>query len=132
LTIREESKVKTLPEEVFNWSFTPDSQCILALSPSGRVARWRGKDFGEKELLFATTPVSAGAFSPDGRLLSVGTTNGYLEVWDLQARSLLHKFKGRAESIAPLRFLSEGKSLLAVYLKDGGPNGSSVHRWSLD
>ena len=57
------------------------------------------------------------AFSPDGKLLAVGSINGGLEIWDLKTRTLSRRIAGHVQSVLSVKFSPDGKLLAS-----GGPD----------
>src|SRR5262249_1247817 len=101
----------------------------------GAVARWSGADFHQSESLLSIPPnlLSPAAlgwppgvvFSPSGRFLAFGSTNGILEIQDLSKRALFQQIKVAAGRTWPVGFLA-GDSKLAILLDD-----SALHEWDL-
>jgi WD40 repeat protein len=122
----------TLPEKVSAWVFTPDNRSLVALDPQGGVARWKGPNFQEKEPLVTVDPGFYGAcISPDARLIALGTTNGEVRLWDLQARSLLRQTTVSTGPVLPLGFPGERNRLVMSYATEGSKNGRSFHEWDV-
>jgi WD40 repeat protein/tRNA A-37 threonylcarbamoyl transferase component Bud32 len=110
------------------WHFSPDSKSILTCDSQGRVARWQAPDFKRAEpLVDVGTNILEAQFSGDCRLLALASTNGGIQVWDLNRRALLREFSG-VESPwgVALLFMQEDRKLLALYYQD-----SSLHEWDL-
>jgi WD40 repeat protein/tRNA A-37 threonylcarbamoyl transferase component Bud32 len=110
------------------WHFSPDSKSVLACDSKGRVARWLGPDFQRAESLFDVgTNVLEAQISSDCRLLALGSTNGAIQVWDLNRRLRLREFSGvQTPWGMSLLFLQESHKLLAMYFQD-----SSLHECDL-
>ncbi len=113
----------TIPNNVVDWRFSPDSQSVLTLNSQGQVKRWTGIDFQQSELLlkvgantFAINrrdrDQNHSYFSGDGRFLAGVSANGNISVWDLSRRVLWREFNPGKGRIDPLVFLAEGKRLL--------------------
>jgi WD40 repeat protein len=110
------------------WHFSPDSKSVLACDSQGRVARWLGPDFKRSESLFDVgTNILEAQISGDCRLLALSSTNGVIQVWDLNRRALLREFNGLATPWGmSLLFVKDSRRLLAMYYQD-----SSLHEWDL-
>jgi eukaryotic-like serine/threonine-protein kinase len=122
----------TIPAKVLNWCFTPDSRSVVTLDDAGQVARWRGPDFQDREagLNIATNfggNYAGSSFSPDGRFLAVGFTNGNISVWDLSRRVLRREFKLGDSSVTPMSFLARGSRLVVRAAAD-----NRFSEWALD
>ena len=53
-------------------------------------------------------------FSPDGRILVSGNSNGEVELWDVYSGNLLSTHKGNTRQIYDIRFLRNGKNLVTA------------------
>jgi WD40 repeat protein len=92
------------------------------------VTRWLGPDFKRSELLFdVSTNILEGQVSGNCRLLALASTNGVIQVWDLNQRARLREFKG-VETLwgMTLLFVQDNSKLLAMYFQD-----SSLHECDL-
>jgi WD40 repeat protein len=110
----------TLPDDIAFWRFTPDSRSVVTLDNEGRVARWSGSGFQEKEAwlevgrdwLYAGGGYAGANFSADGRFLALGATNGTVTVWDVSRRGIRREFKPGEGNANPLDVLAEGNRVL--------------------
>jgi WD40 repeat protein len=101
------------PGKLSNWRFTPDSRSVVTLDSEGRIARWSGPSFQEKDLQMEIgTNCTGSSFSPDARFLALGSTNGNISVWDVSRRVLRREFKVSAGPIIPITFLAQGNRLV--------------------
>ncbi len=126
---RRESSRILLPASLATWRFAPDSKSVLTLDRQGHADRWSGKHFEQRLPLVDIGPTPVGwrtAISPQGKWLAVGSTNGTVEVWDLERRALSRKFTARTGSVFPSAFLAQETKLVTVHLDD-----SSFHEWNL-
>lgn len=98
----------------------------LALSPDGKVVATGGYSFvaynaESGEPIEGPEPFSdtnATTFSPDGKLLALGLSNGGLMVWDMNANEMPYELEGGDYSIERLSFSPNGK-ILALADTDG-------------
>ena len=123
---REKGSVR-LSDRVWAWRFAPDSKSVLTLDQQGRLSRRMGDTFTSAETLIeAGTNVYGGVISAEGRLAAVGSTNGVVQVWDLQQRALLSEFPMAPGKVVPIELL-ESAGRLFVYRE----NDLSIHEWDL-
>jgi WD40 repeat protein/tRNA A-37 threonylcarbamoyl transferase component Bud32 len=103
------------------WGFAPDSQSVWTVDRQGRVARWQGTQFQEREPVMEIGPIArrynyyTALFSDDGRWLAAGATNGSVRVWDLPQRSLRREVTTPARWPGPCKFLAQGTSLVIMH-----------------
>ena len=111
----------TLPlKHVDDWNFAPDGRSLLILDNQGRVTQWSGSDFQQKSpLLEMGTNVDSDCFSPDGRFLTLGWTNGIIQVWNPSQRVLLYQFTNAPGNVSALKFSRRWKE--ADHLFQTGP-----------
>jgi len=75
-------RVTNLSQE---WCFSANSKALITLDGKGRVAQWQRPDFQDCQPLLELGTNTVGArLSRDGRLVATGSTNGRVEVWDVQ------------------------------------------------
>jgi WD40 repeat protein len=121
-----------IPDDVTAFCFAPDSLSLVTLNPSGRVVRWSGAEFEQREPLL---DVGAGLihgvdlhwfhlFSRDGQFLAVGSTNGLMRVWDLRRRVLSSQLTNTTGEFMPLAFLDGGEKLITG-------SGDMFQEWDL-
>jgi WD40 repeat protein len=121
-----------IPENVLNWCFTPDSRSVLTISQQGQVSQWTGSDFQQEAPLpqigetTSSARVTAYQFSPDGRLLAAGSTNGVLQIWDLARRARGRQWTNTTSGVAPVGFFAGGSKLLTYSGCD-----NLLHVWDL-
>ena len=127
-TTRHENTRITLPAAITHtWRFAPDSHSVLTLDAQGRLARWQGASFQEMETVkeFGTNAPAA-CFSDDAQRLAVGSTNGTVQLWDLQQRVLLREFTVSTGTVQPRQFLAQRNTLVIHQESD-----DSLHEWDL-
>jgi len=114
----------TVPARILDCHFAPDSQSIVAIEQSGRVARWYGPDFAESQPLLeiGSTP-AASSISPDCRLITAALPNDGVKVWDLGTGALLHEVASPNEQF---HVALQGHTLLLYRSSD-----NTVHKWDL-
>jgi WD40 repeat protein/serine/threonine protein kinase len=123
-----QTRVTVPARDIADWSFAPDSRSILTLDGQGRVAQWSGSDFQQKTpLLEMGTNVDSDCFSPDGRFLALGWTNGIIQVWNPSQRILLYQLTNTAGYVDAVDFLAEGKKLITFSEQDN----NFLREWNL-
>jgi WD40 repeat protein/tRNA A-37 threonylcarbamoyl transferase component Bud32 len=121
-----------IPDNVTAFCFAPDSLSLVTLNPSGRVVRWSGAEFEQREPLL---DVGGGlirgvdlhwfhVFSRDGQFLAVGSTNGLMRVWDVRRRALSSQLTNTTGEFIPLEFLDGGEKLITG-------SGDMLQEWDL-
>jgi eukaryotic-like serine/threonine-protein kinase len=117
--VRHNRSAILLPVEVRAWSFSPDSQAVLALDRDGRISRWQGVDFQDAQtLLEVQGRIFHAIFSLNGRLVALAVDNGGTQVWDLQEHALVREFKAAGTPVIPVTFIPNSNHLVVQYLKD--------------
>jgi eukaryotic-like serine/threonine-protein kinase len=113
----------TLPERVVTWAMTHGSQSIVALNQEGQVSRWTGPDFQHNTRLVkagrAYVERNGELFSEDGRTLAVGSTNGTIQVWDLERCDLKRQWTEGVGEVRPGAFVEGGSKLVTTTMVDG-------------
>jgi WD40 repeat protein len=77
-----------------------------------------------------STIVSGIAFSPNGKYLAVGATNGSNWVYDVESRKLLHKYR-KFSYAGPVAFAPDNTLWIAGYPHAKDPKKKSLDYWSL-
>jgi WD40 repeat protein len=127
--IRHERTRITLPARLASWSFAGNGDSVVTAAFAGQVTRWHGTDFQEEQPLIELGANTVGigvCFSPDGRLLAAGSTNGLVQVYDLEKRAVLKELRGPPVRMLPIVFSAQGHRLTVVHPDDG-----TFHFWDL-
>ncbi len=126
-------------DKVAAWRFTSDSRSVVTLNHDGKVTRWSGAGFQDKETLLdlgrKTSDLvgdSAGIwyrllFSPDCRFLAIGSANGTITVWDIYGRIPTREFNPGKGTAQPLSFLARGNHLICYTSED-----NLLSEWDLE
>jgi len=129
----------TWTDRIAVWRFTPDSRSVVTLNYDGKVMRWSGVGFQQKENLLDLGRITVNLssrgndvlwpyrFSPDCRFLACGSINGTITVWDISRRSLWREFKPGEGGATPLDFLARGSRLICHTSTD-----NRLSEWDLE
>jgi WD40 repeat protein len=94
-----------------------------------REFMWRHLDhlscYGARALPGNGNVLLCGCFSPDGRLLAGGGSDGDVRIWDVSTEQLLSLFHGPEGKVFALAFSDDGRVLAA-----GGEDGA-IHTWEM-
>lgn len=95
------------------------------------MSQWTGSDFQRKEPLLEIGPTVPDKsylywFSPDGRFLSTGSTNGVLQIWDLSRRVLARQWTNTSGEVQGMNFLPARNKFVSLSLSD-----NVLHEWDL-
>jgi len=101
---------------VKQFGFAQDGRAVLTLDPDGRLtsrALWTPAESQPWLVGDADPQARSGiCFSRDGRWLALGLTNGFTQVWDLQARALVHELRTSLQNAEPVGFRAQGQHLI--------------------
>ena len=118
--LRRDSTHFTLPGTVRDALFAADSHSILGLDPEGRVQRWQGADFQDKQPLAELgTNLFNVLFSRTGRFVVAHTPQGGIQAWDLQAQARLPELMPERGRLMPLAFLARSEHLVTREMPGG-------------
>jgi WD40 repeat protein len=111
---------------IYTLQFTPGGQTIAFISGDS-IGFWK---FRANRILDSVgVPgnvfVSSLAFSPDGRTLAAGTSDGAIKLWDAGSRKELDEFSiGHKSSIGSVAFWPDSNTVIA------GADDGTIHTWS--
>ncbi|MDA1050429.1 MAG: protein kinase [Planctomycetota bacterium] len=109
---------------------SPDGQ-VLAMGRHNDVQLWRVSDGAELDALVGHLgPPNCAAFSPNGRTLATGGSDGKLKLWHLPTRQFLFDLEGHSGSIQQASFSPDGRRLLSIGASADG--GREVIGWSAE
>ena len=117
--LHHERETVRLPAKLIDWRFAPDSQSILSVDVQGQVAQWRGLDFKEEHPLFVIrSNFDHVCISEDFRWFASSSTNGEIEVWNVDKRTRWSEFKAHTNQVGLGRFLAHGRKLMIIHAND--------------
>lgn len=105
-------------------AFSPDSRLVAIAAVQAEEIRiydtttWR--DLGRP----LRTKVSQMIFSPNGRQVVVGTTDGLIQVWDLASRAIVKEYRAHTSGIGSLALSPDGQTLVT------GAGASILKLWN--
>jgi WD40 repeat protein len=111
-------------EEIEEIQYSPDGKYFASRSKSG-ILLWNADDLslryaGDSSLPPTPinghfSPVYSIAFSPDGKMLASGGTDGYVILWDAETREVIGEpFKGQTGFVWSVAFTPDGKTLASA------------------
>lgn len=127
-TGKERVTLKGHPTRMLSLAFSPDSQTLA--TAAGAVKLW-DLATGKEKLEIRRGPVWSLAFSPDGKILAMGSGGGLMDLtpssvvlWDLETGKAKATLPGHANSITWVGFSPDGKTLASascgIYDKEEG------------
>jgi len=122
---------RTLPGPPISWQamFTPDSQSILGVEPSGAVGFWDVSTLKETRHLWPDSTNRHIAISPDARWVARVERKGHLSVWDVPSSLERTNFVAAPGQLDDVRFTDNGKFLVTLC----GPGTNLVlEAWDTD
>jgi hypothetical protein len=97
-------------------AIAPDSQ-TLAVELPGEIVLLNAAAGTERARLPAPgADLSSMVFSPDGRLLAIGRTDGQIQVWEVATGAQQRAWRGHTQVVGRLRFVGDGRRLASVGL----------------
>jgi predicted DNA-binding WGR domain protein len=110
--------------------FDPSGKYLVAFGGTARaIGRWTLADGELLRLPFTGGQGSSIAFSPDGRMLVVGTTGGSVRVFDLESGKVLwDAVLLKQGDVTSVTFAATGHEIYAVTVDRVGSRPSVIHR----
>lgn len=116
----------TLPRSVAAWRFGANSETIVTFDLKGAVAKWSGTDFQDEAPLLQVGSKLHPLFSDDGRWLAASSSNGLIQVWDLQQQTMVNQFHAGSKRTLIDFFRAEGRRLVTHDTAEG-----SYQEWDI-
>jgi WD40 repeat protein/formylglycine-generating enzyme required for sulfatase activity len=112
---------------VHSVAFSPVDRTVASDGLAGLAVMIWGARTGQKvhELTDGTGTVNSLAFSPDGRILAAGCSNGTVELWDARTRQKLQTLRGHVSSVQSVALSPDGRTIAS------GAGDHVVKLWDL-
>jgi WD40 repeat protein len=124
--------------EIHAVAFSPDGSLFASAGGGANpavdeITLWTTAT-GERRMTFADYKgvASSLAFSPDGKLLAAGATDGRITLLEMDSGTERSSFAGTAGAVARLAFTFDGKVLVSVVHLEGDEETVEVSRWDVD
>lgn len=105
-------------------AFNPDGTRVATCGGDGLVRVWNLPESGPPAAAgkfeppsrggSTTSPVTAVAWSADGRLVAFGGADGVTRVWDVPSAGEVRGFRGHTEWVTSVAFLPDGKGVVSA------------------
>ncbi|MFO1486846.1 MAG: protein kinase [Verrucomicrobiota bacterium] len=90
-------------------SFSPDGRLVAAANEDSAAHVYRSEDGVELLQLEHPGPVFCTAFSPDGRHLATGCSDGVVRIWNLDSKEVERQFIGHQRNVLWVTFSHHGR-----------------------
>ena len=114
ITGEEKDALTGLPEHINNLSFSPDGKTIVSVTWGDGEVCISDRITGKLKKTFTvemTDNVFSIAFSPDGKIVAIGNSDGNIYLSDLNTGKLMQKLTGHSEDVQRVVFSPDGKTL---------------------
>ncbi|MFO7955842.1 MAG: protein kinase [Candidatus Brocadiia bacterium] len=95
--------------------FSADGDRLVSVALQSPAKVWNTEDWSVVHSLEYEGEASAGALSPDGNTLALGTREGRIMLWSLADGELLTSLRGDGGRVKDLMFLPRGDTLIASH-----------------
>ena len=117
-------------QAIHSLAFAPAGDTLASGSRDGTVRLWKPELPATLAAIPLPTPATTTCFSPDGRLLAIGT-RGQVELWDAVAAVRLHSFKTHGGRPTMIAFSPSGSRLAVSFVAADGAGETRVWQLSL-
>ena len=108
-----------VPPESAKLAIAPDGSTLAVALPSETVLLDAAEGTERVRLPTPGAAVATVVFSPDGRLVAIGRTDGEIQLWEVATGALRRAWNGHALVAWRVRFVGDGKRLASVGASDG-------------
>ena len=103
----------TLTGSIAQYQLSADNRTLLLATRNGSVSQKHGPEFQSETPLFDLgRSLGQPTFSMDGRWFASGSTNGFVEVWNVQERRRVQQFGHYSGSVRAVQFSEDGSRLI--------------------
>lgn len=92
-------------------AYSADNQRVVGVGSEGRIRVWSATDAAVLQEIPETAPLHDVAFSPDGRLIWIGTEEGLLKAWRYVSPSATRTFTGHGGAVYGVAFSPDGQAI---------------------
>jgi WD40 repeat protein/tRNA A-37 threonylcarbamoyl transferase component Bud32 len=128
---QEVQAVELQPPGVPSLCFSPDGRRLVLAMYHGKCVKvfdWNGEKLGAMRTLEHPRPVAAVAYSPDGKFLASGETDGF-KLWNADT---LEEVRTVATPAQQLAFSPNSRTLFAATTNQVGRRVHTITRWAID
>lgn len=120
-----------------HWAFAPDSKSIHVIDRSaGQIHRWSGESYRDRQIIIQHDDLKGvpghtvltsrpEVFSETGKLMTIGSDDGQIEVWDIPQGRIMAKLAVSNNRVIPLGFTLDNSLWVGVAER------SELQEWDL-
>ena len=120
-----DSNIPAHEDAVTALAIAPDGKTFASVSKDKMLKTWRIDGGGQENRSHGDRPLNAVAYSPDGRTIAVGDTDGHIRLYDAQKGGGLPPTMTQERGVRALVFSADGKILVS------GGEDRKIHYWDI-
>lgn len=105
-------------------AFSPDNKTIFSVSADGTIKKWNIEKTGQYKFFVCKSGPWYTPVDPSGKLLAAACSDSFLNVWNLETRSVVHSFKGVSAITAAIngdgKFLASANNSIEIFNLSSG------------